>query len=256
MSKYLIIGATGGIGQAVCQALIKNGDRVTLTGRNDVKLTSLKERLGEDCQTLVVDINSICDRKLIIETLNEQGINKVINISGINQFMRFADQSDMDIEKILQTNLTSIICLNRMLVAHFLKQGSGLILNTGSTLGQIGLPGYASYSATKFGLRGFCEALSRELADSPVEVKYFSPRATYTSLNTDEVNDMNQELGASTDTPEKVASQLIYFLESSANYYQVGWPEKIFSRLNGAFPTLVSMHLKQQLPVVNKFLKG
>lgn len=255
-NAYLIIGATGGIGQAVCRALAESGARLVLCGRNEARMVPLQVQLGDDNQLLVADINSAEGRSRILDTLREEGIDKVINLAGVNQFTTFAKQSDAEIEALIQTNLTAVLCLNRLLVAHFLQQGHGLIVNTGSALGQIGLPGYVTYSATKFALRGFCEALSRELADSPVAVKYFSPRATDTAINSAAVNAMNRELGNKTDSPEQVASELLIFLQNSASSYQVGWPEKLFTRLNGAFPGLVSRQLKQQLPVFNKYLKS
>jgi short-subunit dehydrogenase len=58
-----------------------------------------------------------------------------------------------------------------------------MVVNVGSTYGSIGYPGYASYCATKFALRGFSEALRRELADTRVGVLYVAPRATRTSMN-------------------------------------------------------------------------
>ena len=68
--------------------------------------------------------------------------------------------------------------------AHLRAQPEARILNIGSVFGSIGYPGYAVYSATKFAMRGFTEALRRELSDTRIKVHYCAPRATRTGINT------------------------------------------------------------------------
>jgi short-subunit dehydrogenase len=68
-NAYLIIGATGGIGQAVCRALAESGARLVLCGRNEARMMPLQVQLGDDNQLLVADINSAEGRSRILDTL-------------------------------------------------------------------------------------------------------------------------------------------------------------------------------------------
>ena len=78
-------------------------------------------------------------------------------------------------------------------------------MNVGSIMGYLGYPGHAAYCASKFALRGFSEALRRELADSPVRVLYLAPRATRTAMNGAGICALNAELGVAMDEPAAVA---------------------------------------------------
>jgi hypothetical protein len=100
--------------------------------------------------------------------------------------------------------------------------------------GAIGFPGYVAYSTTKFALRGFTEALRRELAGSSVTVQYLAPRATRTPINSSAVERMNAELGVAMDPPERVARELAELLRTGRRSAVVGWPEKLFVRINAA----------------------
>jgi short-subunit dehydrogenase len=124
----------------------------------------------------------------------------------------------------------------------------------GSTFGSIGYPGYSAYCATKFGLRGFTEALRRELADSLVQVMYFAPRATATAMNPESVTQLNRALGNAMDPPDQVAAQLIAAMKRDQRRCFLGWPEKLLVAINGVLPRLVDRAMLKQLPVIRRFL--
>jgi short-subunit dehydrogenase len=133
-----------------------------------------------------------------------------------------------------------------------LSQRAARIVNVGSILGYLGYPGHAAYSATKFALRGFSEAQRRELADGPVRVTYFAPRATHTALNGAALCALNAELGVAMDTPDAVAAALVALLANPANERLLGMPERLFARLNQIVPGLVDRALRRQLPVIRR----
>jgi short-subunit dehydrogenase len=124
----------------------------------------------------------------------------------------------------------------------------------GSTFGSIGFPGYTAYCASKFGLRGFSEALRRELADTPVQVIYVAPRATATAMNPEAVNELNQALGNTMDPPEKVAGAILEAMQKDEKRRFLGWPEKLFVVINGVLPRIVDKAMLKQLPVIRRFL--
>ena len=102
-------------------------------------------------------------------------------------------------------------------------------------------------------MRGFTEALRRELADTSVRVHYVAPRATRTGINTSAVERMNEELGVAMDPPELVAKAVCDMLAGGRAEAVLGWPEKFFARVNGVLPRLVDGALRKQLPVIRRY---
>jgi short-subunit dehydrogenase len=160
------------------------------------------------------------------------------------------------IERLMQVNLVAPIQLTRMLLPAMLKQGRGRIVNVGSTFGSIGFPYFAVYSSSKFGLRGFSQALRRELDGSGVGVTYIAPRATRTPLNSNAVVRMNQALKVAMDPPEQVAAAIVRAIEQERAEVYLGWPEKLFVRLNAILPGLVDGALRKQHAIMRKFAHG
>jgi short-subunit dehydrogenase len=118
--------------------------------------------------------------------------------------------------------------------------------------GSLGYPGFAAYSASKFAMRGFTEALRRELADSSIRVHYFAPRATRTGMNASAVERMNAELKVAMDLPGPVAAAACDVLEAGRTSAVFGWPEKLFVRINALLPGVVDGSLRNQLPVIRR----
>ena len=136
----------------------------------------------------------------------------MINNAGVSQFALTAQQ---DYPHQIELNLLVPMQLCQMLLPQLQQRPEAVIVNVGSAFGSIGYPGFSGYCASKFGLRGFTEALKRELAASQVRVLYFAPRATDTSINSAAVVEMNQQLGTRMDSPDFVAAQLLAQLKSS-----------------------------------------
>ena len=131
----------------------------------------------------------------------------------------------------------------------------GIILNVGSTLGGIGYPGYSAYCAAKSGLYRFSEALSRELDGTGIQVLYLAPRTTDTSLNTESVRRMNQALGNHCDDAKCVAQHFIQVLEKEVSVRWIGWPEKLFVRINQLLPAVVSNAIRKQQETIHHFIR-
>ena len=253
--RVLLTGATGGLGEAIARELAAAGALLILTGRNKEKLQQLKQQLpGGPHKTAAVDLHSSIERARLVQAVKDAGIDILINNAGVNHLQLFTDADEADIALQLEMNLLVPMQLTRALLPVLQAQPQALVINVGSILGSIGFAGSVAYSASKFGLRGFSEALRRELADSSVGVMYFAPRATATPINTDRMVQMNESLGTSVDKPDFVARQLLQCIARKRphNHY-LGWPEKLFVRLNGVLPSLVDKSLLKQLPVIKQF---
>ncbi|WP_438971658.1 SDR family oxidoreductase [Methylophaga sp.] len=255
-NTIVLTGAAGGIGQAVAGLLDKQGASLILTDINATQLDQLNETLGNKHYTVEADLSSVSGRQKLIQTCQElmRQPSIVINIAGINRFAKITDYTDDQLDTLIRVNLTSQIALSRDFLPLLRKQPKASIINVGSVLGSIGMPGYSVYCATKFGLRGFSESLARELSDTAVDVRYFAPRATQTALNDNRVNEMNEALGNTMDSPELVASELVSFLGKKGRTAYLGWPEKLFVRINSLFPALVDQSFRKQLAVIKRYL--
>ena len=238
-ARVLLTGATGGIGQAMAQALVQGGAAVMLAGRNHATLDALAGRI-EPARTRVVCHEADLTQPQGVATLAAAaagwGCNVVVHAAGIPAFGPLQSIAGKDMAAVLQTNLLAPMLLTQALLAHLCAQPQAQVICVGSALGRIGLPGYSVYSASKFGLRGFAEALRRELADTPVRVQYLGPRSTRTAFNSAGVNAYNQATGTAMDTPEVVATHLMALLASGAAERVIGFPEALAVRINGAVP--------------------
>lgn len=255
--KTLVItGAAGGIGKAVVELLDAAGVQMVLTDINHASLEALNQQLSQRHYTVTADLSTAAGRDSLLTLCRElmRPPQMLINIAGINQFAGLSDYSDQQLERLIHINLSSQIALCRDFLPLLQQQSEAWIVNVGSILGSIGMPGYSVYCASKFGLRGFSEALNRELMDSNVTVRYFAPRATLTELNDQRVNEMNKALGNAMDAPGKVALELVSFLKNTQKRAYLGWPEKLFVRINSLCPNLVDKSFGKQLPVIKKYL--
>jgi short-subunit dehydrogenase len=182
----------------------------------------------------------------------QTGLDVLINAVGVMDFRLFEAQDPAAIESMVQTNLLIPVLLCQQLVPVLKKREEAAIINIGSIFGSIGHPGFTAYCASKFGLRGFTEALQRELDDTPVRVSYLAPRATRTALNSEAVTALNVALGNATDAPERVAEELLKVVGDKRRQRYLGWPENLFVRLNGLFPGLVHNALTRKLHIIRR----
>lgn len=241
-ARVLLTGATGGIGQAIAKALLARGASVMLSGRSPGKLAALARQLGGGgdaaarVQWHAADLDDPASLLALREAAAQWRVNVLVNAAGTPSFGRFESFGDQHIEQVLHTNLIAPMRLTQALLPALRRQRRAQVIHVGSALGRLGLPGYAVYSASKFGLRGFCEALRRELRGSPVRVQYLGPRSTRTGFNDARVEAYNRATGTAVDAPETVALALVALLESEAAERFVGLPEKLAVRLNGAVP--------------------
>ena len=254
MQRIVITGATGGLGMALASLLDSQNNELVLVGRDEIALRALNESLGSKHQILVVDLASSTDLDRLAEQLLKQKIDVLINNAGLNEFGEFADLAPAMIEQMFQVNVIAPMRLTQALLPSLLRD-KATILNIGSVFGYIGFPFYATYSATKFALRGFTEALFREYKDQGLNVLFVAPRAIATSMNDARTEAMNKALGNTADTPEAVALQIVQALHQSQTRKVIGFPEKLFARINGVLPTIVDKALLKQVATMRRFAK-
>jgi len=256
-----LTGACGGIGQVLARQLAASGASLYLCGRDGVALSSLCDELrsrargDQFIEAEAVDLTNDREIDRWVESIErgERPINVMVNNAGICKFEMFDRISDRDIEQIMNLNSVVPMKLTRRLLPGLRQQPRARIVNIASTFGAIGFPGYAVYSASKYAIRGFSQALARELSDTSVSVGCILPRATRTAINTDRVVEMNRRLSVAMDPPEKVAAAVVRFIGSDRGELALGWPEKLLVRINSLFPALVGNAISKKLPLIRQY---
>jgi short-subunit dehydrogenase len=239
----VLTGASGGIGSALAAALVASGARVLLVARRGVPLVSLVESLGaaarDRVQALAADVSTAAGRAAIRDIAAVHGCNALVNNAAAPCFGSFAQADPQAIDEVLQTNLVAPIQLTLALLPLLRAQREARVLNIGSATGRLGVPGFAVYGAGKFGLRGFSEALRRELADTPVRVQYLGARATRTAFNDRRADEFNRRTRTAVDRPEAVARAALELLLSGRAEKFLGFPESLAVRINGLAPAFL-----------------
>jgi len=254
--RVVLTGASGGIGKAIARALAAESRYLILVGRNVEALQLLQNELGA---SKVHIVHGDLARETTLEEIEYiarelGGVNLLINNAGASDFHTFETQAADAIRGLLNTNLLAPMLLSRQLIPLLKAEPRAQIINIGSIFGYIGFPGFAAYCASKSGLKGFTQALRRELSDSSIEVRHFAPRATRTTINSASVIAMNEELKTVEDSPECVAREFMRFLNGSVWEKTLGAKESFLVFLNHLLPAIPDRAILGQLRVIRKHL--
>ena len=181
---FIVTGGTDGIGKALCVQLLDEGANVVTCGRSPEKVAALSlEHKGKNLLALRADISQEEDcRRLINEALNRFGkIDCLINNAGVSMRSEFKD-ADLDVfRKVMDINYFGVLYCTKFALDSIIKN-KGSIVGISSIAGYRGLPGRSGYSASKFALNGWMEALRTELLETGVNVLWASPGFTQSNI--------------------------------------------------------------------------
>lgn len=184
----VVTGGGSGIGAATAEALLRNGARVTLMGRDAARLDAQRATLsalveGEmACEVACVSVD-VSNEAAVAAAFEQAGaVDLLINNAGQAQAAPFA-HTDMALwQRMLDVNLTGVFLCTRAVLPHMLERGHGRIVNIASTAGQIGYAYVAAYCAAKHGVIGLTRALALEVATKGITVNAVCPGYTETEL--------------------------------------------------------------------------
>ena len=222
--RILLVGASGGIGQAMVQALQAQGAHVVPVGRRWPQ--------GMPAGAISADIVLSQDRQRLVDAVRDHNLNTVVMAAGVASFKPVEQLTDADVTHLMAVNANAPMQLTAALLPHLLTLPHAQLVLVGSVLGHIGLPGHALYGASKSALHGFAEALRREMSGTPLRVQWLAPRATQTDFNDDLAQAFNRLTGTKSDSVGVVAHALVQLLRSSSAERVLGWPERLGVRLN------------------------
>jgi len=260
-ARIILTGAAGGIGSEIVRQLSGRGARIALLDRNAEALETLCAEFGGTAAGIFPVTADLlqpegCDAAIDQALQQLGGVDVLINGAGLMSFRPFAEEDPALLERIVRLNMVSPMLLTRRVLPHMLEHKAGRIVNVGSTFGSIAFAWFSAYSASKFGLRGFSEALRRELAGTGVELTYIAPRAVRTKLNTGAVYRMAEAVKMNMDEPAWVAQRIAEAIEKNRKEVFLGFPESLFVRINALWPRLVDGALRKQNALMLPFAKG
>lgn len=173
----VITGASSGVGAAAARRFAEEGARVVLAARSAGALEAVAKEIGERALAVPTDVADPEQARALVERAVAEtgGIHVLVNNAGTNHRGPVADADPGELARIVDVNLKAPVLLTRFALASLRQQDRAAIVNVASIAGQVPLPGEATYSATKFGLRAFSMALADELRGTAVRVSIVSP---------------------------------------------------------------------------------
>lgn len=178
-----ITGASSGIGAALARDVAARGAHVVLSGRDETRL----EQVAADCgEALVLPFDVRDDAALAAATGKaiawKGGVDIAFANAGVSQRSR-ALKTDMQVYRdIIDIDLTAQIAFAQGLIGHMAERGSGALAFISSIAGKVGVPMRTAYSAAKFGLAGYGDALRAELSQTGVSVHVIYPGSIATDV--------------------------------------------------------------------------
>ncbi len=187
-ARILITGASQGIGRALAEEAVRRGARVLAAARSRDQLQELADKVraqGGSLEIVQADVTQPEDRRRMAEAAQQHfgGLDILINNAGIGATGHFADVGPERLRKIFEVNFFGLTETTRVCLP-LLRQGrQPAIVNISSIAGKRGIPARSEYSASKFAVQGFSEALRAELAKDGIDVLVVCPGLTQTNFS-------------------------------------------------------------------------
>ena len=183
-----ITGASSGIGAALARALARRGARLVLSGRNVAALEAVAAECGE-ALVLPFETTDITAIAPAVEKAwdwalgGSGGIDMLVNSAGISQRSLAVDTGFAVYERIIGVDLLAPIALTQAILPRLAARGSGRVVMISSIAGKVGVPLRTAYSAAKFGLIGYTDALRTEVAQLGLKVHVIIPGSVRTDVS-------------------------------------------------------------------------
>lgn len=185
MAKIIFItGASRGFGRIWAEAFLERGDQVVVTSRKGSALSELVEKYGSAVLPLELDITNraACFSALEKAKSHFGGVDVVINNAAMGVVGMVEELGEQESRDIIEANLFGSLWITQAALPILRAQGSGHILQLSSALGVYTFPSVGIYSASKFAVEGFSEALSLETKDMGIHVTIVEPNGFSTDF--------------------------------------------------------------------------
>lgn len=249
----IITGASRGIGRAIALELAKNGaKRLILVARDRQRLAEFApeiEACGVEVVTLALDLTQPAEVNIVIaQAWRAYGpIDLLVNCAGVAHQTPFLESKLPDLQEEVSLNLMGMYTITRSIARRMATRKQGTIVNVSSLMGKIAAPTMSTYSATKFAIVGFTQALRTELAQHNIRVIALLPTLTDTDMS----RDLQLFRWVVPMTPQEVAQVLIAGLKKQSPEILVGWQSHLAIWCNRIAPGLLDKILLLASPLSN-----
>jgi len=174
---WMITGSARGLGRALAEAVLAAGGRVVATARRPEELAGLAARYGDRVRVAALDVTDEAGaHRAVADAVRAFGrLDVLVNNAGYGNVSPFEDTSPAEFRAQVETNLFGVVNVTRAAVPVMRAQRAGHLIQLSSVGGRLGAQGRTAYSAAKFGVEGFSEALAKELAPLGVRVTIVEP---------------------------------------------------------------------------------
>ncbi|HUC79869.1 MAG TPA: SDR family oxidoreductase [Flavisolibacter sp.] len=242
----VVTGGTDGIGKALVETLLMQGAKVATCARNHDKLYRLQSEFPSyPIHTVLADVSIENDCRHLIESTIKVfgGIDVLINNAGVSMRGLMKDTEVDVIRRVMEINFYGSVYCTKFALASIIER-KGAIVGVSSIAGYRGLPGRSGYSASKFALQGWLEALRTELLDDGVHVMWVCPGFTASNIRNAALNEKGAAQGESPlnenklATPEEVAEDILKAIRKRKRTLVLTFTGKQTVFMNKFFPAL------------------
>ncbi len=252
--RVLITGASQGIGKALAETAARRGARVLAVARSASLLHELADQLraeGNPIITAEADVTNPDDRRKMVEAAVRQfgGLDILVNNAGIGATGHFVEVGPERLRRIMEVNFFGLTEMTRAFLPLLRHGVRPAIVNISSIAGKRGLPARSEYSASKFAVEGFSEALRTEVAKDGIDVIVVCPGLTQTNFSH---NMLEQRARMPMDhmrgmTSEAVAQATLRALERGRSRVYLTWQGKMIVWFSRFLPRLTDLLVKRKV---------
>jgi short-subunit dehydrogenase len=245
----LITGASSGFGEEAARLFANEGCKVVLAARRLEKLQELAADIqshGGEAIAVPVDVNQPAEIKVMVQTTLDlyQRIDILFNNAGFGAMDWFEElDPQRHIETLIRVNLIGTMLVTRAVLPDMLERGSGHIINMASVAGLIASPLITTYSASKYGVRAFSDALRREVSPLGIRVSgvYPGPAETEfgTHLKTHPMRRTMNRLAGLRMTSRYVARRVVDVAKHPRRSLVIPWWFNLITTFDTLFPIVV-----------------
>ncbi len=244
--RALVTGASSGIGRALAIELARSGVDLVLVARREDRLAELARQIAALNRRVVIVAGDVIDpavRRRAIQSARDElgGLDILVNNAGVAAHGRFAEADPARLRPIMEVNFFAPVELVREAIPLLRAGRQPIVVNIGSILGERGAPHKSEYSASKFALHGFSEAVRPELARLGIDVLVVAVGPTETE-HFDVLLEGTAELpwGDPPRQPaEQVARSIVRAIERGRRLVVTGWRGRFLLLINRVCPRLV-----------------
>jgi meso-butanediol dehydrogenase / (S,S)-butanediol dehydrogenase / diacetyl reductase len=234
--RAIVTGAASGIGKAIATALAQHGVRVAIADLDLAAAERAALEIGADSIAVPIDVTNRAAVESAFDAVKAAfgGYDILVANAGVSTMRRALDITDDEWKLVFDVNSRGVFLTNQVAARYFLQANTGVIVNTASLAAKVGAPFFAHYSASKFAVLGWTQALARELAAAGIRVNAVCPGFVRTAMQKREIAWEAELRGVSPDRviddyiaqtplgrleePEDVAGVVVFLCSDAARF--------------------------------------